>query len=220
MVVGLNPRTGVSSIARGPICVEQTTPFHHTVAGLPLEAGTVGPAGLVATQESFAYPNAPDNGYVLLKYTFTNTGTSPIVDLYSGMLADWDILFDGDAFDRVRYDAGLGLGEVTEFDTLAYPGILAFVPVGPSGPFSFRGYGPIFTGPTATGDFFSLLSGGINLAVPPVPRDIAEMMGLAPLTLAPGQSSVAYFGLVGGADRTAFEANVTAARAKAAALGF
>jgi hypothetical protein len=220
VVIGYHPRTGVSAIARGPICVERTAPFHHTVAALPLAPGVVGPAGLVATQESFAYPGSPDNGYVLLKYTFTNMGTTPITNFHSGMLADWDIYYDGNFLDRVRYDAGLGLGEVTEFDALAYPGILAFVPVGPSGPFSFNGYGGPGSDPPTIAGFFSLLSGGINLTVPANPRDIREMMGLAPVTIPPGQSTVAYFGIVGGANRTAFEANVTAAQAKAAALGF
>jgi len=119
----------------------------------------------------------------------------------------------------VRYDAGLALGEATEWDTLAHPAILAIVPMGPSGASSFRGYRYV-NDPRSTADYFSFLSGGINTAVPTAPSDIREMMGLAPVTIAVGQSTVAYFALVGGANRTAFEANVAAARAKVAALGF
>src|SRR5437899_5929058 len=93
--------------------------------------------------------------------------------------------------------------------------------MGRSGPFSFVGWrngpGP---NPATLAGYFSFLAGGVNLSVPVEPRDIREMMGLAPITLAPGQSTVAYFAIVGGADRAAFEFNVAAARAKAAALGF
>jgi hypothetical protein len=188
------------------------------VAPLSIAAG-FGPAGLTALQESFAYASPPNNGYVLLKFTFTNAGTAPITNFLSGMLADWDILYDGNFMDLVRYDVGLGLGEITEFDTLTYPGILAFVPVGPSGPFSFAAY-RFGTDPVTPADFFAFLSDGINPTVPAVPRDIREGMGLAPVTIAPGQSTVAYFGIVGGGNRPAFEANVAAARARAAALGF
>lgn len=226
VLVGYNTATGGSSFTHGPICADQTAPFLHTVAMLVPAAAGRGPAGLQVTQESFAYPSAPDNGYVLLKYTFTNGGTAPIAGFYSGWLADWDILYDGSAAtDRVRYDPGLALGEATEWDTLAYPAIFAIVPAGPSGPFSFDGYrnGADPGAPTdftAAGPYFSLLAGGINFAVPASQNDIREMMGLTPLTISAGQSTVAYFALVGGADRTAFETNVAAARAKAATLGY
>jgi len=211
-----------NSIASGPICVLQARPLHHTIADVTLAAGAAGPAGLDVKQESFAYPNPPDNGYVLLRYTFTNAGATPITNFYSGFLADWDILIDGDPFtDAVRYDQGLGLGEATESDTLSFPQILAIVPVGPSGPFSFVGWqnGPGINPPTL-GGYFDFLAGGVNLSVPVEPTDIREMMGLAPLTLAPGQTTVAYFAIVGGANRAAFELNVAAARDKAARLGF
>lgn len=226
VLVGYNSATTRSAFTHGPVCVDRTTPFLHTVASLVPAAAGAGPAGLLVTQESFAYPSAPDNAYVLFKYTFTNVGTAPIAGFYSGWLADWDIFYDGSpGTDRVRYDAGLGLGEATEFDTLTYPAILAIVPMGLSGPFSFTGW-PNGADPHTGNDFttaaayFPLLAGGVNPAVPQFPTDIREMMGLAPVTLGAGQTTVAYFALVGGANRTAFEANVAAARAKAAALGF
>lgn len=230
MLVGYNTGHSLSSFTRWPVCVDRTTPFLHTVAALvPAVSGT-GPAGLLATQESFAWPSAPDNGYVLLKYTLTNTGTAPIAGLYSGWVADWDIYYDGNAppnasTDRVRYDGGLGLGEATEFDTLTYPAILAIVPMGPSGTYSFHGWPNGMDPHSGTnydvpGPYFPFLAGGIDLAMPQWPSDIREMMGLAPVTLAAGRSTVAFFALVGGANRAAFEANVAAARAMAAALGF
>ncbi len=210
-----------TSIASGPICVLQTQPVHHTIATLSLAAGAAAPAGLLVKQESFAYPNPPDNGYVLLRYAFTNAGNTPIAPFYSGWLADWDILIDGDPFtDAVRYDNGLGLGEATESDTISFPQILGIVPMGPSGSFSFVGWENAGLNPPTFGGYFDFLAGGVNLSLPIGPTDIREMMGLAPLTLAPGQTTVAYFAIVGGATRAAFESNVAAARAKAVRLGF
>lgn len=233
VMVGYNTATARSSFTPGPICVDRTTPFVHMAAALVSAGVDMGPSGLRVTQESYAYPGAPDDGYVLLKYTFTNTTSAPIVNFYSGWLADWDIYYHSVDSNRVRYDAELGLGEATEWDTLAYPAIMAIVPMGPSGAFSFVGWkNANFIDQTGvdphtgsgrtlsdytTGSYFPLLAGGINLAVPQQPRDIREMMGLAPLTIPAGQSTVAYFALVGGANRTQFEANVAAARAMAGA---
>lgn len=219
IVAGYRTNTGTSDLGQGPICVDQTAPFMHTVATATVDSGIVGPAGLAVTQESFAWPDAPDNGYVLLKYTFTNTGHAIINHLYSGWLNDWDLLFDGGPFsDVLQYDARLGLGEASESDTLDFPAILGVVPVGPSGLGSFAGY----LGGTdrlTPADYFGLLSGGINAGTTG-PGDIREEIGLAPVTLLPKHSTVVYFAIVGGADRAQWEANVAAARAKANQLGF
>lgn len=219
IVAGYHTNTATSDLGLGPICVDQTTPFMHTVANVTVDSGIVGPASLAVTQESFAWPNAPDNGYVLLKYTFTNTGNHTIGHLYTGWLNDWDLLFDGFAFtDVLQYNARLGVGEATESDTLDYPAIVGIVPVGPSGIGSFAGY----TGRTdtlTTVGYFGLLSGGINARIAG-PADIMEEIGLAPVSLLPKHSTVAYFAIVGGANRAQWEANVAAARAKANQLGF
>ena len=219
IVAGYRTNSAISDLGQGPICVDQTTPFMHTVANVSVDSGVAGPAGLAVTQESFAFPNAPDNGYVLLKYTFSNTGHQILPHLYTGWLADWDLLFDGLAFtDLLQYNARLGIGEATESDTLDYPTIVGIVPVGPTGIGSFAGY----IGRTDTltaADYFRLLSGGINTATTG-PADIRELMGLGAVTLLPKHSTVAYFAIVGGANRAEWEANVAAARAKAAQLGF
>ncbi|HKV71627.1 MAG TPA: hypothetical protein VJN62_10285 [Gemmatimonadales bacterium] len=220
-VVGYNTATGLSELGQGSICTDQTTPFVHTVATVSPNFGVAGPAGLTVTQESFAWPNAPDNGYVLLKYTFSNTGHQILSHLYSGWVADWDVIFDGDpSTDAVRYNARLGIGEVSESDTLTFPAILGVVPVGPSGIGSFAGYANVGVQPTIDADFFGLLTGGINLSTPVDPNDVREEMGLGAVTLLPNHSTVAYFAIVGGANRAEWEANVAAARAKAAQLGF
>lgn len=225
LLVGYDVDYGRSSFAHGPICADRHGAFFHTAATVAPDTAGAGPAGLKVTQESFAYASAPDGGYVLLKYTFTNTGTTPIASFYSGWMADWDLYFDSGskypmATDRIRYDAALGLGEATEWDTLAYPAMVGIVPVGPSGTFAFHGFCNGCHKALTTTDYFAFLSGGINLRVPGGPSDVREMMGLAPLTISAGHSTVAYFALVGGADRQAFEANVAAAEVKAAALGY
>lgn len=219
IVAGYHTNTTASDLGQGPICTDQKDGYVHTVAQVSVDSGVVGPAGLGVTQESFAWAGAPDNGYVLLKYTFSNTGHQTLSHFYSGWLADWDVLFDGSPFDDlVHYNAHLGIGEVSEFDTLTYPAMLGIVPVGPSGVASFEGYRNAADRFTSM-DYFGFLSGGINAAAT-ADADIREEMGLGAVDLLPMQSTVAYFALVGGANRADFEANVAAARAKALQLGF
>jgi len=177
----------------------------------------------VTTQESFASSTSPDNGYVLLRYVFHNSGGAPISNFYAGFVTDWDLLFDGTASsDAVSFNQALRVGEVSESAVTTYPQVLGLVPIGAAGGAAFRGW----AGATGTGDdivstragYFSLLSGGINTLS--ATGDVRELMGLGPLTVQPGQSIVVYVAIVGGENESAFSNNVAAARSLAATLGF
>ena len=219
LVLGFDTRGPMPGFASAPVCVTAAGPVHHTIARLRLAAGANGPAGLAVTQESFASASAGDNGYVLLRYAFTNAGTSALAGLFAGTVTDWDVYFDGTAFrDAVRFDATLSAGEVTESDTLTYPQILALVPIAGAGNATFQGYGN-GADPTTLAGYFALLAGGVNPVVPP-PSDIRAVVGIGPLDIPVGQNVLVYLALVGGDDRATFARNLAAARAKAASLGF
>jgi hypothetical protein len=225
LVIGYDVRGALSQdIANAPICVLQTSPVHHTIAQLPLTAGATGPAGLAATQESFAFPSAPDNGYVLLRYVFRDTAAAPITNFYAGFVMDWDLYFDANASatdDAISFNSALGIGEATEFDAVTYPQVVGLVPMATSGAISFRGWaqGAGDAMVTTRSGYFAFLSGGINNSSTG-PADIRELMGLGPLTIQPGQSVVVYIAIVGGENQAAFSNNVAHARQMAATLGF
>ncbi len=50
-----------------------------------------GHVGIRVKQRAFAWQNAPDNDFVILEYTLTNTTDSLFTDLYAGLFADWDV---------------------------------------------------------------------------------------------------------------------------------
>jgi len=222
LVLGYDVR-GVlgSDFATTPICVVQLSPVHRTVAQLSLVPGANGPAGVAVTQESFAFRNAPDDGYVLLRYTFRNTGAAPVTNFFAGMVMDWDILFGGDVSSNlIGFDPTLNVGVATPANT-AFPQSFGIVPVAQSAAPSFRGWtnGAGDAPLVSRSGYFDFLSGGI-VASQQGPADIRELMGLGPVTLGANQSYVVYFAVVGGGDPTGFSNNVSAARSMAARLGF
>jgi hypothetical protein len=217
-VLGYNTSGQGADIAAGAVCILRTTPTQQTWSRLSLNPGVGAPPGLVTTQETYATSFGGLADVVLFRYVFTNTGANSITNFSAGFDSDWDITFDFNAGnDIVRYNATLGIGEVVEQDTVTHQQIMAIVPVAASGGTSFRGW---LNGQDPTHDgFFGFLTGGV---VPGFtgPSDVREMMGRGPVSIAAGGHVTVYFAIVGGDNRTAFNANVAAARAAAVVLGF
>jgi hypothetical protein len=221
LVLGFDVRGVLGpDFATTPICVVQLSPVHRTVAQLSLVPGVTGPSGVAVTQESFAFPNAPDDGYVLLRYTFRNTGAAPITGLFAGMVMDWDINFGGNvSTNLIGFDPTLNVGVATPANPL-FPQSFGVVPIAQSGAPSFRGWTIAGDAPLVSrSGYFDFLSGGI-VASQQGPADIRELMGVGPLAIQPGQALVVYVAIVGGGNQSEFSSNVAQARSKAASLGF
>jgi hypothetical protein len=222
--MGYNTRLSTSDFdGSQQVCAIQTPALLRTVATVQVLSGGV--PGLTIHQETFSFTNAPDADYLLLRYTLTNESASTITGLRTGYLADPDLYFDGvsPANDVIRFETGSGfpIGVASEFDTLLHPARFGIVPVAATPLTSFLGFtnGPPVPDPATPAGFFAFLTGGI-VTTPQGPRDIRQILGFGPVSLAPGQSAVFDFALVGGDNRAAFTANATAARAKAIAHGF
>jgi hypothetical protein len=155
---------------------------------------------------------------VLLRYTFTNTTSQALSQLYVGFGADWDLGWGNPALDDVlRWNAGLAVAEAVVSDSTTMTPIVAVVPVTASGGAAAAGW---LNGadPPREG-YFGPLAGGVTLTAVG-PGDIRGVTGAGPFTIAPNGRLVVYFALVGGDNRTAFNTAVGRARAAAAALGF
>ncbi|MFI5234957.1 MAG: Ig-like domain-containing protein [Gemmatimonadales bacterium] len=178
------------------------------------------PPGLRVVQETFASGTpAADSGFVLFRYTFTDTGSVAVAGLRTGFFIDWDLGFDNNpADDVIRYYAGLGWAEAEESDTVTYPQRLTVIPITSAGTASFSGW---INGvdPTVRGSYFSRLAAGTT-STAIGPNDIRQLVGTSPVTIPAGGRVVVYFALVGGENEATFAASRAAALAAAAALGF
>lgn len=206
-----------SDITPTNVCVISGPSSQYSFAQL---STTNGPAGIVATQESFAFSGSADAGYILMRYTFRNTGAATVQNFAAGMVMDWDLFFTGTLPNNlVGFDPGLGVGEVSSSGDSHVVGL---VPIASSGVVSYRGWGgsPL---PAAGGDpqskaaYFNWLTGGINDSTPPA-GDVRELMGVGGLSIAPGDSVVVYIALAGGSNLADFTNSVAAARRMASAL--
>lgn len=229
MVLGYNSRLGTTDFAPQEVCPAGTSPA-RTVAHLAVKPGVPAPGAVAVRQETYAYTDAANDDYVLLRFRFTNAGSTAVTNLHAAYLADFDLLFDGNAAtDVARYNllyAGAEAGEGLD----GYPQLVGIVPWVPTavaaqyvGWVSFSP-DPAKRDPTTPAGWWALLSGGVRPATVGWPSseglDIRQLVGFGPVTLAPGESVVMSFALVGGADRATFEANALAAQSRASSLGF
>lgn len=211
-VMGYNPGSGATDFAAGRVCTLSASPL-HTYAKLRTTATLI--AGLATTEEVFASNASSSTDFVLVRYTFTNTTTSPVTNFHAGLLADWDLNWDGNAVDdNVRWNSALGIEEAVESDTAAHPQIMGIVPLAATGGVTAHawtnGQDPVH------GGLFAFLTARDTTVVGP--NDIRGLMGRGSVTIPAGGKYVVVFALVGGSNRAAFNANVTSAQTAAAGL--
>jgi hypothetical protein len=207
-----------TDLADGPVCaLPAAATLDHTFADVRPTTG-LGPAGLEVRQETYASGLSADSGYVLFRYSFTNTGSSAIAGLYVGFGVDWDLEWGTGALDDVlRWNPASSVTEAAESDSLTMTPIMAMVPIVAAAPVSASGW--LNGADPAHAGYFGPLSGGVTLTTVG-PGDVRGVTGAGPLTLAPGARVVVYFAVVGGDNRTAFTNALAQARAVAQSLGF
>lgn len=202
------------------------TPGSSAVCALPAPAGathTYAKVGVsrgyetrvAARQESFTFAGAGYEDFVLLRYTFTNIGSTAVPSFAAGFVADWDLLFDFNATsDRVRYDPGQHAQEAVEGDSVSHPQIAGVIPIVTrgAGTLAFKAW---LNGadPTSGDGYYAALSGGADPSTAGQPGDVRGLTGVGGVTLAPAQQLVIYFIVAAADNRTAFEAAAATARA-------
>lgn len=60
--------------------------------------------GIETKLSSYSYASAPNDKFIILKYSMTNKSGADITNLYAGLFFDWDINADSAQFDEAGYD--------------------------------------------------------------------------------------------------------------------
>jgi hypothetical protein len=222
VVVGYDP-TGLTPgqlDPAAPVCAIRSGTELETAATVLPRLSFPSTAGLVITQHSHAWNAASDQGYVLLTYTFRNTGPTPVENLFAGLVMDWDLLYSGVVWDDwVVYDSAFLIAGAFELPGFPQVGLQAnsFAPLNYTG---FKNGGsPVPNGdPRTPADFYALLSGGIRAPVVG-PGDIRSALSFGPVSIPPGEARSFTFALVGGLNQTEYMLSYNMARAKVVALG-
>ena len=179
------------------------------------------PLGFRVIQESFSYADPENDDYLILEYVIHNINQEPVQDFYAGLFFDWDIPLNSPDDDKIGFDSTLSLYYQYDSKTDLY---LSIVPLGASSggeliTSSFNFMATIdnslwlYDGFTEE-EKYLFLSG--QMATNPYlePKDWSQITSCGPFSLAPQESIMIAFALVGGEGLDEFQANVVSALEK------
>jgi subtilisin family serine protease len=174
------------------------------------DQGATAPLGLTITQRSFEFASAPDNNYVIMEYTMTNTGSDTLNGLLVAHWEDWDIPYNPTSpSDRANFDRPRNLGYMYNGSVYRGQQVLSNL-----GVFSFKAidntnevYPPHFT----KTDKWSYMNAGTTDTAITTLMDASVMITTGPYMIVPGDSAVAAFSLLGGTSLTNIRTNADAA---------
>lgn len=220
MVVDYDPSLilGPGVAARGLCQLSNGPPYVRSSSKVTPLAGLAGPAGLRVVQESFhATSTSADSGFVLLRYTFTNTTGTAMTNLRSGFVVDWDVGTDP-GFNNLVYNATNTTHEASESDTVTHTQRLGVVAFDAAGTMTSNGW---LNGndPSTRGAYYGRLAAG-NQTGSSGPGDIRALAGVPALTIPAYGRAVVYFAIIGGTTPAKFTASRKAAKALADQLGY
>ena len=189
------------------------------------DARAENPLGLEITQKSFAYGDPNNDDYLILLYNIRNTGVNTVQSGFVGLFFDWDISSGSPDDDEVGFDPVLSLYYQFDQENDIY---LSVVPLSGLPYFSnpidnalilYDGFSDeekfAFLGGQAyrsIGEEFA--TGEESEISTSEKKDWSQMVSYGPLTLAPQDSAVVAFAVVGGEGLDEFRANITAAQVK------
>jgi subtilisin family serine protease len=179
------------------------------------------PSGLKIIQKSFSYADPENDDYLILKYVIHNLNPQPVENFYAGLFFDWDIPLNSPDDDKIGFDSTFSLYYQYDSKTDLY---LSLVPLGanPGSEFlssSFHFMTPVdnslwlYDGFTKE-EKYLLLSGQIATNSYSDAKDWSQITSYGPFSLAPQESMVAAFAVVGGEGLGQFQANVVSALEK------
>ena len=180
---------------------EYHTAFDDSNAPIPLN--------IDVSQETYAFSSDPDDDYVITRYTITNSGSEELEGVLVAHFEDWDMPLNS-PLDRVNFDRSRNLGY--QYDSSNhYRGQQVLSDLGA---YSFRAldnaadvYPPHFS----MADKWDYMNAGIVDTAITTMTDCSMMITTGPYDIAPGESVVAAFAILGGDGLDDLQANADAA---------
>jgi len=165
---------------------------------------------ITVRQNSYSFPDPPDDDYVILSYTVINRDTD-VDSLYVGIFMDWDILQPESNICQWDEEAGVGWMEYFRPGLPLYGvGIL-------DNPVSFQvatNADDVSRGRRGWHDRTKIIKmmSGFNEAVSDEADDWTQLIGAGPFSLVHNQSKTVTFAILAGDNQSDLFANITAAR--------
>ncbi|OJJ14954.1 hypothetical protein BKI52_41105 [marine bacterium AO1-C] len=165
--------------------------------------------GLEIKTRYYVWNKPPNDKFIVLEHTITNTSTETHENLYAGWFADWDVnpASGGNNLNQARWDETFKLGYVysIESETSNFGGIaLVSSDVNPAYYAlvneNITGNENILSDGFSNDEKFKTLSSGTTNNTAPVSgaTDVSQVVGAGPFTLAPNASTTITFAFVVG----------------------
>ena len=193
----------VQKLAPGPIADEEG----HAVFN---DNGAGGNAlGVTVRKHAYQFAESPDEDYVIFEYVITNDNSSPLVDAYAGIFADWEVGWW--VVNRSQYWPGDRM--VTVFDDVVgtpfYYSGMSLITADSMHAYAAHESSWGFT----TADKWHALTAHPDSAQSDT-ADIFQTISAGPFTIAPGDSHIVAFALFGGTTVADMQATAAAAKHK------
>ncbi|MCX7994585.1 MAG: S8 family peptidase [candidate division WOR-3 bacterium] len=178
------------------------------------DGGHSSPQGLLCEQYSWAWNDATANDFVIMKFVLTNTGNNTLSNLYAAIFMDWDI--------SSSYTSNYGNSETARNLTyMYYSGSYPYVGVevlDPPRTTPARNLA-IIDNQTYVWPYYGLpdniqiqfMDGTIQNPSGTNANDWSTCNSVGPFTLAPGQSKIVAFAILGGTNLADLQANADTA---------
>jgi subtilisin family serine protease len=166
---------------------------------------------------AYAWTNAPDDKYIMLRYVIKNTGTSTLNNLYAGIFTDFDI--DDYSKNKGNEDAQLKLGYTYSVSSnVIYGGVKVLSPT----PFihhSIDNTSGAYVDFTGAGDYDQKKDSVMKISKPtdtfgPGGGDVIQCVSSGPFNLVPGDSVEVAFALIAGDNLSDIQASANAAQTR------
>jgi hypothetical protein len=158
------------------------------------------PMDVYIKQFSYAYPNSPDDKYVVVVYKITNAGLSPLSNVYAGIFADWDI--DNAGANKAGFDAVRKMGYVHSMGTDSLFAAIKVLSNTTAVNYSLDLDGSDVVHPNGGGyttdEKYTSLSTNRNTAGGVSGADVAHVVGSGDFSLAAGASVTVAFAIIAG----------------------
>jgi hypothetical protein len=172
------------------------------------DQGAANPIGVEVTQRTLEFAVAPDNDYVITEYVIRNGNPDSIIGLLVAHYEDWDIPYSTPT-DRANFDRARNLGY--QFSSNTYRGQQVLSELGV---FSFKALdnaNEVYPPHMTFADKWDYMNAGTTDTAITSPMDASIMITTGPFDIAPGDSVVAAFAIMGGTSLTDIRANADAA---------
>jgi hypothetical protein len=176
------------------------------------------PMNISIAQESFAMIAAPNDDFILLRYTIENLGATALDNFHFGLYFDWDLgLTQNEVFqNQASYDAARKMGIVSVPTMSTLVGVAALS----SSQVHYRAINNTSINDSngfTDAEKWQALSSGLT-ATTAGPADVSQVIANGPFSIAPNQSIHLEYAMLAGASLSDLRANADAAIALAQQL--